>query len=677
MQLFCHRLSSADPDFTLTPENASIVVELCREVDGLPLALELAAARCATLGVATMLDLYRQDPVAVLGPAPGPGGKGHRSLRATIQWSYSLLAPSQKFLFRELGVFAGPFSWSAVVAVTRDGHRSPREPGAAAQLADELSTLVTAGLVRRVKSDDPLHAGRYVLPAAVRAFAWERAAAGGQLDELRRRHGDHYRDLARNAAARQWTFGAGDDGGELLADKRELLAALEVVEDGHCLADTLSFVVDLEQLWMGIGAASGAERLRALLACTEDVDGDAQESAEVPDELAAAALVSLVTLTVWSRDPTLGETLHTQLSRGSRLARRAQRPDIELRAMQIEIQLLIFEQDPDGASDIALKAQEIAAELGADWWQMRFLHWSAIATHAAGDYTGALHNALAARDLARAADDEHQLLWTTHVVRGITGAADDARWGLPSDQGLLDLARRLGDVRAEGMILLTAAFRSALRGRVGQAATYVADALELTGRTGYWYIEELSLFVLVLITVHVGEAENAAELHGALSRALPSIQSWLPRPAIATYDAAISSARASLGEEQFEQLAADGELLGWDAALRRAVGLASTLAARDQGTASDERADLTASSRWASSAPGELSSRELEVLWHMAAGCANKDIAVALGVRPKTVMHHAASIYRKLGVHSRTQAINAALRLRLLDHSPGGSRRLE
>jgi DNA-binding CsgD family transcriptional regulator len=670
VHLFCDRLSSADPDFALTPENAATVVELCREVDGLPLALELAAGRCATLGVAPMLDLARQDPAAVLGPTPGPAGKRHGSLRATIQWSYSLLAASEQHLFRELGVFTGPFSWDALVAIARAGHRR-EEAGAAAQLADELSTLVTAGLVKRVKSDDPQRAGRYVLPPAVRAFASERAAAGGELDELRRRHNDYYRDLARNAAARHsWSFGAGGDAGELLAHQRDLLAALKVVEDEHRLTATLSFAVDLEPLWMGIGAASGANRLAALLACTENAEGAAHESAEVPDELVAAALVSLVTLTLWCRNPTLGETVHDQLTRASGLARRAQRPDIELRAMQIEIQLLVIEQDPDSASAIARKAQEIAVELGTDWWHMRFLLWSAIAANASGDYAGALEDALAARDLARAADDEHQLLWTTHVLRGIPGAADDPRSGLPSDQGLLDLARRLGDVQAEGMILLHSAFRSGLRGQVGQAAAHVGAALELTRRTGYWYLEELSLFVLVLITKLAGEAERAAELHGALSRALPSVHGWLPRPAIAAYDAAISSVRSSLGEARFEQLAADGQLLGWHVALRRAVALASTVAARHHQTAPDERADRTAPSHCRSADAGDLSPRELEVLHHMAAGCANKDIAVALGLRPKTVMHQAANIYRKLGVHSRTQAVNAASRLGLLDDSP-------
>src|SRR5262249_38282890 len=160
---------------------------------------------------------------------------------------------------------------------------------------------------------------------------------------------------------------------------------------------------------------------------------------------------------------------------------------------------------------------------GTDWWHMRFLHWSAIAANATGDYAGALDDALAARDLARAADDEHQLLWTTHVLRGIRGATGDPRSGLPSDQGLLDLARRLGDVQAEGMILLASAFRLGLRGQLGQAAAHVETALELTGRTGYWYLEELSLFVLVLVATHAGEAERAAELHGALSRSRPSI----------------------------------------------------------------------------------------------------------------------------------------------------------
>jgi len=150
--------------------------------------------------------------------------------------------------------------------------------------------------------------------------------------------------------------------------------------------------------------------------------------------------------------------------------------------------------------------------------------------------------------------------------------------------------------------------------------------------------------------------ETAAPLAAALGAAATVV------PAVAEYDAAIGSAHLALGDSTFDELVAGGELLGWNNALRQAEELASTMAERDHQTE-----PFLLGLRPVPDTIRHLSGRELEVLGYLATGYSNKEIAAALAIRPKTIMHHIANIYRKLGVHTRTQASHVALEAGILE----------
>ena len=660
VRLFCERLRSANCAFTLTTANVAAVVELCRFVDGLPLALELAAARSATLGVERVLGMLRQVPLTVLGRRPDHGADGRRSLRETIACSYALLTERQQVLLSQCAVFAGAFDWDALVAIVHDNEDHLSPPAAGIDLADDLTTLVTVGLVGRHQGGDSRHGGRYSIAATVRAFVGQLGVTRAATGQLRTRHADYFRARARTAAARQWSFGGRDFACALRADQSELLAAYEVTRQDSSLAASLEFAADLCPLWMSTGAAHvGAGLLASILDRAAMLDG---EDGGLPDHVMAAALVSLVTLTLWSRDPKLSHRQHADLNLASRLAARAQRADLGLAAKHTRVQLYILERDAAAAYNLATSAMATAARIGDGWWHMCFQEWAAIAANSAGNHTAAVNHALAARNRALAANDEHALLVTTHVLASTPGAAHDPRTALPTPEALLDLARRLDDVRFEGMLLIRAAHHCARTARLAEAGDHLAAALDLAARTNYWYLEELALFVIVGVAANAGERQAAARLHGALNRALPAIRSWLPPPSVAEYDAAIGSAHLALGDSTFDELVAEGELLGWNNALRQAEELASTMAERDHQTE-----PFLLGLRPVPDTIRHLSGRELEVLGYLATGHSNKEIAAALAIRPKTIMHHIANIYRKLGVHTRTQASHVALEAGILE----------
>jgi predicted ATPase/class 3 adenylate cyclase len=182
--LFAQRAAAIDPDFRLTGENDDAVAELCRRLDGLPLAIELAASRIKTLSPAAILDrLGHRLELLTGGPVDLPARQ--RTLRAAIAWSVDLLRDDERALFRRLAVFAG--GWSMEVAATVGD--------LAAEPIDLLASLVDKSLVTRVPSQEV----RFGMLGTIRAFGIEGLEAAGEADATRERHATVYLELAEAA----------------------------------------------------------------------------------------------------------------------------------------------------------------------------------------------------------------------------------------------------------------------------------------------------------------------------------------------------------------------------------------------------------------------------------------------------------------------------------------------
>jgi predicted ATPase/DNA-binding winged helix-turn-helix (wHTH) protein len=185
VQLFMTRATSADPHFSPDARNVATLTTICRRLDGIPLAIELAAARGASLGVeelATRLD----DRFHLLTGGRRTALPRHRTLRATLDWSYELLPQTERVVLRRLAVFAGGFTLAAASVVAADGEI------AASDVVDHVANLVCKSLVA---ADIGSPSTRYRLLETNRAYALEKLAENGEQESIALSHAKYYRDL--------------------------------------------------------------------------------------------------------------------------------------------------------------------------------------------------------------------------------------------------------------------------------------------------------------------------------------------------------------------------------------------------------------------------------------------------------------------------------------------------
>jgi predicted ATPase/DNA-binding SARP family transcriptional activator len=195
--LFVARARARQADFRLTPQNAPEVAELCRRLDGLPLAVELAAARIKLLPPGSLLRrLDRRLSLLTEGARDAPAR--HQTLRATIDWSHDLLSEPERALFARLAVFAGGWTLDAAEAVCAGAPQATRDAPEPDVLAS-LGSLADKSLVRRDEGAEG--EPRFRMLETLRAYALERLEASGEADTVRRRHAAHALAFAERAAA--------------------------------------------------------------------------------------------------------------------------------------------------------------------------------------------------------------------------------------------------------------------------------------------------------------------------------------------------------------------------------------------------------------------------------------------------------------------------------------------
>jgi predicted ATPase/class 3 adenylate cyclase len=213
VRLFVDRAQAARPGFTLSPSNAAAVAEICQRLDGIPLALELAAARVAALSPADISGLL-DERFRLLTGGRRSGVERHQTLRATVDWSYSLLEQRERVVFDRLSVFAGGFDARAAQAVVAgDGIE-------AWDVLDALTDLVAKSMIIADEATDGVM--RYQLLETLRQYGREQLDGTGDSDRWRRTHAEHFATSAEEAAA-------GLRGPDELSWRQRLLADLDNV----------------------------------------------------------------------------------------------------------------------------------------------------------------------------------------------------------------------------------------------------------------------------------------------------------------------------------------------------------------------------------------------------------------------------------------------------------------
>lgn len=199
VKLFVERAEAARPDFRLTPENAAVVAEITRRLDGLPLAIELAAARVKLLTPQAIAD-HLGDRLRFLVGGPRDAPRRQQTLRDAIAWSYDLLDLPTRRLLARLAVFRGGAALEQVAAVCLPAD----QPGV--DLLEGLGELVNQSLLRREPSEDT---PRLAMLETIRQFAWDRLVESGEAPEIERSHAHTYLQLAEEAAGHVLTWDQG------------------------------------------------------------------------------------------------------------------------------------------------------------------------------------------------------------------------------------------------------------------------------------------------------------------------------------------------------------------------------------------------------------------------------------------------------------------------------------
>ncbi|MGE3796322.1 MAG: NB-ARC domain-containing protein, partial [Thermomicrobiales bacterium] len=196
VQLFVDRATAANPAFELTAENAAAIAEICQRLDGLPLALELAAARTKMLPPqALAARLTGRLRILTTGPRDAPARQ--QTLRETVRWSYDLLTPFEQMIFRRMAVFGGGATLDAIASVA--GHGAPIGEF---EILDVVATLVDQSLL--IQDQSPGHEARFLMLETIREFAISELATAEDIDRIRDAHAAYFLKVAEYSAGDEY-----------------------------------------------------------------------------------------------------------------------------------------------------------------------------------------------------------------------------------------------------------------------------------------------------------------------------------------------------------------------------------------------------------------------------------------------------------------------------------------
>ena len=663
VELFCQRAAAAVPGFTVGAAELPAVTGLCRRLDGLPLAIELAAVRLRALPLAELAGRLDQ-PLALL--TSGQRGGRHRTLRDSVGWSHDLCTPDEQAMWARLSVFAGPFTMRAAEEIGGEPGLGPVLP-LVIRLVDK-SVLTRLGPPAGTQPT-------YLMPWAIREFGAERLAAAGSG-----RTGSGHTRSGRAESAHAGPGRTGTGARDRLIAR--YLAMAERFRD-HDLDDEQGGLLrELRREHDNLGAA-----LRCALGAA-DTGGNGGHRAEGPDRAAAGVALATALSGYWLARGLYGEggqwldravaaAEPGSVAQGAALAARGL-----LRAVRGE---------PGPALDDASRARDIAACHGDHSLAGRCHLVESLARCARGDLAGAEAAADTARRLLTAAGDlgglsdlDAQRGYLALLNGDVEGALGQVEDGL----------RRLGGSRERwphARLYLLASLALYRGGRDIEATWTATRALRVRHETGDIPGTAFVLEVIACLAARSGASQRAAWLLGgadALWRRAGGRHAagaaFEPARANAAADAA-----AALGDERFAGLFARGRRQP----LGQLVALALNAAASPAGarvTANTGPAAHAAPAAYTAPAtytvpaagpeprgtaetdirlPSQLTVREREIASLVTAGLSNKQIAERLFISRRTVDAHLEHIFGKLGITSR---VMLAIQLQeLLEHSAG------
>jgi predicted ATPase len=539
IQLFAKRAEDARSGFRLTAENSSAVIHICCQLDGIPLAIELAAARVKILTVSQIVNRL-DDRFRFLTSGRRTALPHHQTLRAMIDWSYGLLEDNEQTLFHWLAVFVGGWTLQAAEEVCSGGRLDP------ADVLDLLTQLVEKSLVsiERRRGLDL----RYRFLETIRQYAHEKLIESGAADRLKDQHLAYFLQYAEYANQ----YLEGPDQGvwldRLEADHNNLRAALEwslSSDDGTNLS--LRLAVPLGEFWKVRGfLKEGRARLKIVL---EDPGSQVvtSERGYVLDKAATLAYLQsdyFACHSLWEESLLLFQQLGPEGRHGEAIALTG------LANTATEV------GDYETAPGLFEQALEILREIGDQEGAantIRNLGWVAIRT---GDYDKAQERLEEALFIYRQIDNKERIASCLSGLGEVAVRVGDYERAKLNLEESLQLRRELKHKWGIGASLGTLGWVALRQGEFQQVRSYLGESLEVRQDLGdkggiAWCLEKLAETALL-----EGSPQKGALLYGGAAALRSSVDSVIDPVDFSEYERMLASIRDQIGGEQFQ--------LAWD-----------------------------------------------------------------------------------------------------------------
>ena len=682
--LFVQRTQAIKPDFQLTADNARTIAEICQHLDGLPLALELAAARIRLLSPQVLLArLSHRLRVLTGGVQDAPVRQ--QTLRNTLAWSYDLLSAPEQRLFRWLSVFVGGCTLEAAEVVCQ----SPQEDGEHSfSVLEGIASLLDKSLVQQTEHDG--EAPRLVLLETLREFGLECLEQDRELEAARGAHARFYLELAERVKPKldgpeqaTWLERLEQEHGNLRAALEwGLEEAEEQVTERRELA--LRMCVSLEPFWLQHGHSREA---RSFLERVLSSEGERTS-------LRARALWAAADLAIWR-----GDLAQTMLLGRQSLALYRELGDVRGMATCL-ITLGRFAWRTGKTTEaIALSEEgvQLLRQIGGPGEVATALFFLGIPVSMHGEYSRGLAIFEEALVLFRTTGNElmvgatllqsvqwlcfilgdvetiHQRLHEAQALINKVGSrhwmaeycfvAAEVAWS----EGETDKAYRLVQESQAIFSEIDAKWHLARsihvlgrvevqRGDIGAARCSFQESLALMEALGDTLIATFDLEGLAGVASAQGELRWAAQLWGAAEALREANAFPLPPVDRTSYEQGVRAARAQLGAPAFAAAWQEG----------RTMTPAQAFAAQGRVISPHQTPAGSLSAAPSNASPAELTAREVEVLRLLAQGMTNPQIAKRLILSSHTVHAHVRSIYTRLDVNSRSSVTRYAIEQHLL-----------
>jgi predicted ATPase/class 3 adenylate cyclase/Tfp pilus assembly protein PilF len=551
--LFVERARALKPNFEVTNESAPSVAEICVRLDGLPLAIELAAARITMLPPKAMLQRLTSRLKLLTGGARDLPER-QRTLRATIEWSHALLDEGEQLLFARLAVFSGGRTLEAIEAICDAEGDLPMDA------FEGISSLLDKSLLRQEEGPDG--EPRFVMLETVHEYAREKLKESGEAEEIKRVHAEYFLSLAEEAYP------------ELKGpDQLEWLERLEAEHDN--MRTALSWALERKEAevalrlggalwwfwWVRGHYGEGRRWLEEALAM------DRRGSPEVR----AMALAGAGTLASDQGDlDRAQEACEEGLELLAHEAREASEARLYLLAFLGSVAWQ--REEHEQAKELFEESLALSREMSDTWWLATSLLNLAFVSNSRGDYERETELYEESMDLFRGLGDKQSLAYCLNNLAMVVYSQGDLERAAQLTEEAVVLQRELGNRRGVALGLCNLGWIALLQDDLGRAADLYRESLSLSWDAGLNPLIQSALEGVACVAGVGGETERAAQLWGA-AQSLHETKG-IPRDIdfLAEADVRISAVRSGMGEEEWEEAWRKGQAMTLDEAVSYALG---------------------------------------------------------------------------------------------------------